>query len=63
MALNKEQRKRVLEMMDKLDEKEADSVLSSFENFCKKIKDVLYDIWIIIRDGLRSLWEWIRSRF
>lgn len=63
MALNKEQRKRVLEMMDELDEQEADSVLSSFENFCKKIKDVLYDIWIIIRDGLRSLWEWIKSRF
>lgn len=63
MALTPEEKQKVLDMLDKADEEEKKQALSSQQSFGDWLADVLYDIFIKIRDFLGSLWQSICNWF
>ena len=63
MALSKKQRERVLEMLDKLDKQSTNKILASFDKFVNWMRNTLYDIYLTIRDGIRSLFNWLQLQF
>lgn len=63
MAMNDAQRKKLMEMMDKLDEQEVNSVLASMHNFVDFIYYKARDIYNAIKDTLSAVWSWIKSIF
>jgi len=63
MALSNNQKKRVLEMLDKLDDQETNKILASLEKFVNWMRNALYDIYLAIRDGISSLFSWLKLQF
>jgi hypothetical protein len=63
MALTYSEKQRVLEMLDRIDRSRLQGILDSFTAFCNWLSDVAYSIYQKIRDGLRTLWDWICDIF
>lgn len=63
MALNEGQKKRLYEMMDRLDEQEIDSILANIHNFVDFIYYKARDIYHAIKDTISAVWSWIKSIF
>ncbi len=58
-----EQRKKVLEAMDKLSEQEVDSVLQTMHTFTDFLYYACRDVYNIIKYTIQSVWNWIKKVF
>jgi len=63
MALTADQKRRALELLDRLDRQSAETVLSSEWSFGDWLKSTLYDIYLAIRDSISTVWKWIKGLF
>jgi hypothetical protein len=63
MSLSDDERRRVLNMLDRMEGAEARRVLSSYESFSRWLENVLYAIYCKIRNAIKGLWDKLCSIF
>lgn len=63
MALSNEEKQRVIEHLDNIDDQVRRIVLATLEAFEEWLKKNLYKIFIKIAEGLVTLWRWLCSYF
>lgn len=63
MALSDSEKSQVIDSLDKLDEVARRLILASLDAFTEWLSNVLYSIFLKVRNALASLWNWICSQF
>lgn len=63
MALSAEEKKRVMDMLDRLDRSKLDNILASLEAFGEWLSNIAYSIYCKLKDSLSSLWRSICDFF
>ena len=63
MAMNEAQKKKLFDMLDKMEEQKVNTVLASMHNFVDFIYYKARDIYNAIKDTLSAVWSWIKSIF
>lgn len=63
MTITKEQERRAIELLDRLTEKEAETILAKERSFVKWLKSVAEDIYLAISSAISEIWNWLRSVF
>jgi hypothetical protein len=63
MALTREQKERLLEMLNELEEDEAEVILTTQQSLLDWLSDVAYDIYQAIQNVLYDAWEWVKDFF
>lgn len=58
-----QQRQKVIEAMDKLTEKEVDSVLRTMHTFTDFLYYACRDVYNAIKNTIQSVWSWIKNIF
>jgi hypothetical protein len=63
MALTAAEKQRVLNMLDNMDRSKLDRILASIETFKNWLYDVLYSIYLKVKDAIYSMWNWLKGIF
>lgn len=63
MALSPAEKKRVMDILDELEEEEVKRTLSSTEAFGNWLKNTLFSIYLKVKDALGNLWKAISEIF
>ena len=63
MALSQEEKEKVIERLDVVDDVMRRIILSSIESFTKWMKNNLFEIFIKVAPLISKLWKWIVSLF
>lgn len=54
---------KVISALDEMDEQQQKKVLADENAFANWLENVLYEIWLKIRNAIRNFWNWLRSSF
>lgn len=57
------QREKVLKAMEKLSEKEVDSVLQTMHTFTDFLYRACRDVYNAIKNSIQTIWSWIKNIF
>jgi hypothetical protein len=63
MALSDYEKQLVIEKLDILEEATRRVILASLEAFTEWLANVLYAIYLKIKDAISKFWNWLRSQF
>ncbi|MBE9145230.1 hypothetical protein [Planktothrix mougeotii] len=63
MALSDYEKQQVIEELDILEETTRRVILASLEAFTEWLANVLYVIYLKIKDVVSRFWNWLRSQF
>lgn len=63
MAVTEEQKRRAIEILDRLTEKEVDTILASETSFIEWLKNVAEDIYVAIFNAVSDIWNWLQNIF
>lgn len=63
MALSNSEKTQVLDALENIDEASKVLILASLDAFAQWLSNILYAIYVKIKDGLTRLWSWLRSQF
>ncbi|MGB8686582.1 MAG: hypothetical protein WCD53_04495 [Microcoleus sp.] len=63
MALSDYEKQLVIEELDILEEATRRVILASLEAFTEWLANVLYVIYLKIKDVVSRFWNWLRSQF
>ncbi len=63
MPMSESDKRKVLNMLNKLDKGKRDSVTSSKKSFEEWLRNTLYNIYCKVKDVLQSFWDWLCSLF
>lgn len=61
--MTKEEKERVIDMLDQLDRSQIDKIMASVEAFGKWLSSAAYSIYCKVKDALNSLWRSVCSFF
>lgn len=63
MALSNSEKTQVLDALENIDEASKVLILSSIDAFAQWLSNILYAIYLKVKDGLSKLWSWLCSQF
>lgn len=63
MALSEWEKEQVIEALDELNDVTRAIVLASLDAFAEWLANVLYTIYLKVKDVLGKFWRWLCSRF
>lgn len=61
--MTNEQKERLRDILEQMDEKEVDTILVSMHNFVDWLYSAARDIYNAVKYTLQSVWNWIKSIF
>ncbi len=63
MALSNSEKAQVIDALEQIDDASRVLIIASIQAFTEWLSNVLYSIYIKVKDALAKLWNWIRSQF
>lgn len=63
MALSDSEKAQVIDALEQIDDASRVLIIASIQAFTEWLSNVLYSVYLKVKDALTKLWNWIRSQF
>ncbi|HPK62485.1 MAG TPA: hypothetical protein PLO40_12935 [Spirochaetota bacterium] len=63
MALSENEKQKVIDKLEVMDDVARGIIVSSLDALAKWLSNVLYDIYVKIKNALKQFWEWLKAIF